>query len=133
MSNSNNNNQDYTEKYIHWKQEEMEKHYENNKSVKQKLQNEGKTDKQFEYKVSQLTLEELIALKLELMYEALDGKFFGFTLWSRSKDIMKDGITRFAMSVTDSMQEASEFIGIRRRTFYRFVNKHNLNDFFEDG
>jgi hypothetical protein len=69
---------------MHWKRKSKQnlngvysKH-----SLSKKLKEEGKSSDEFEVWVGRLTIEELIALKLEVSARILGGKLYGFNLWS---------------------------------------------------
>ena len=57
-------------------------------SLSRKLRRESKSNDQFEVMLSQLTLEEVIGLKLELASKVLGGKLFGLPVWSSMHSIV---------------------------------------------
>ena len=50
-------------------------------SISNKLKSEGKIDEKFEIMLSSLTLEEIIALRLELAAKAVNYKLYGTNIW----------------------------------------------------
>jgi hypothetical protein len=59
-------------------------------SLSKKLKEEGKSSDEFEFYIGRLSLEELIALKLEVSARMLGGKLYGFNIWSAMPKIAKD-------------------------------------------
>jgi hypothetical protein len=75
--------------------------------------------------LNQLTLEEIIALKLELSSKAVNGKLYGFNLWHKIPKIAKEGLLLFAVSATTNIIEAQTLLGVSdivsfRRVLYRY-------------
>src|SRR5690606_6766232 len=63
------------------------------------LREQKKSNEVFESMIMQLTLEELIGLKMELAVRAAGGKMNGYPLWDTLPTIVKDAMMRFALSV----------------------------------
>ena len=81
-------------------------------SVSKKLRENRKINPEFEVRLASLTLEELIALKLELAAKNVRGKLYGFPIWNTSTYIIKDSLIKFALSATNSHREAANLLGI---------------------
>lgn len=103
-----------------------------NYSVVRKLRNEGKTNEQFETMVTMLSLEDLIALKLELASRSVGGKLYGLPLWYSLPDITKDAVLKYALSAARTKMEAARFLGVSKEYFYRLLKKYNVTSFFEE-
>ena len=67
-------------------------------SVSKKLLRENKTSLEFENKLNSLTLEEIIALKLELSMKIAGTPIYGIPLWRSIRDICKDAMLKVALS-----------------------------------
>ena len=78
-----------------------------------------------------LTLEELIALKLELSARSLKGKLYGFKIWQSIPDITKEAILMYANSAAKSRGEAAAFLGISRNSFRKYLKKFGIEDSFK--
>ncbi len=101
-------------------------------SLSKKLKSEGKSTEELEVFLSQLSLEEVIALKLELTTrDLMKGKFYGFPIWSSLKYIISDSVLKFALSATKSKREAARFLGIQERTLISLVKKYNTEQYYE--
>ena len=92
-------------------------------SVVRKLRNENKSDDTFEVKVNNLSLEELIALKLELSSNDVGGTLFGLPLWTSMPDIVRDGLLRYALSATRTKGEAMRLLGLTSKDYKKLVDK----------
>jgi transcriptional regulator of acetoin/glycerol metabolism len=103
-----------------------------NYSVVRKLRNEGKTNEQLETMITMLSLEDLIALKLELASRSVGGKLYGLPLWYSLPDITKDAVLKYALSAARTKMEAARFLGVSKEYFYRLLKKYNANSFFEE-
>ena len=99
-------------------------------SLSRKLQNENKITEEFEVMLNSLTLEEIIALKLELASRIVNGKFYGFPLWSTLDMIIKDSFLKFALSACHSKSNAAKFLGIKMMDFERICKKYNIYKYF---
>jgi len=102
-------------------------------SISKKLLKENKTNLEFETILSTLTLEELIALKLELSMKIAGAPIYGIPLWRSVRDICKDSMLKLALSATRTKKEAAHFLGITSEEFKREVKKRNIERFFSIG
>lgn len=94
-------------------------------SFSKKLRGEGKSNEVFEIMLSSITLEELLALKLECSSRLTNGKLYGFNLWSNIVDITKEALYNATVSITDTNKEASRILGINNKTFRELKRRYN--------
>jgi len=99
-------------------------------SISNKLKAEGKTNTDFEVMLASLTLEEIIALKLELAAEAVNGKLYGFNIWKEIPNIAKDAVLKYAYSATRTKNEAAALLGINKSEFRKLLKKFNITNWF---
>ena len=99
-------------------------------SVSKKLRENRKINPEFEVRLASLTLEELIALKLELAAKNVRGKLYGFPIWNTSTYIIKDSLIKFALSATNSHREAANLLGINVSELKKFIKKYKVNEYF---
>lgn len=92
-------------------------------SISRKLRKQNKSDDIFEVKLNNLTLEEVIALKLELASNNAGGTLYGLPLWNSLPDIVQDGVLRYALSATRTKGEAMRLIGLTSKDFKRLEEK----------
>jgi hypothetical protein len=109
-------------------------------TLSSKLRNEGKVSPEFEDMMSNLTFEEVIALKLELSSKMLKTTFIGAPLWNNLIFICKDAILKYAYAMSNSSREASALLGIpkfklkrllyrfRTENYYRVLLQHKKRD-----
>ena len=101
-------------------------------SLLQKLRNESKLNDLVEIAVSNLTLEELIGVKLELAARTINGKLYGIPIWRNLPNIAKDAALKYAVSATRSQQEAARFLGISVRELKKLVYKFETDRYFSN-
>ena len=71
--------------------------------------------------LNQLTLEEIIALKLELISKSINGKLYGFNLWNNITRIAKEALLLFAVSATTNTVEAQTLLGVTDTVRFRKI------------
>jgi len=77
-----------------------------------RLKEEGKISEELEILINNITIEELIQLKLEISTKhVLFHKLYGFPLLGMIKEIAKDAIKNFARDNIASKREANEILG----------------------
>ena len=101
-------------------------------SISRKLRNEGKTNDQFEIALGSLSLEEIIALKLELATKSVGGKLYGLPLWYSLPEITKDAVLKYALSAARTKMEAARFLGVNKEYFYRLLKKYDADSYFKE-
>ena len=82
--------------------------------------------------INKLTLEDLIAIKLELSANNINNRLYGFDLWRQSNKIIKEALLKFAISTTNSKKDASRFLGLTYLEFKRVMTKYDVNQFFTE-
>jgi len=77
-----------------------------------KLKKEKKIDEVFLSRISSLTLEEVIAIKLETAARFVNHKLYNFPIWKSLHNICREAVLHFALSSTRSLNDAASFLGI---------------------
>lgn len=95
----------------------------NNFSISRKLKSEGKISEEFEVMLNNLSLEEMISLKLELASKIMRGNLFGFPIIKAMPNIVRDALITFALSATKNLSEAASLLGITVQE----LKKYNLD------
>ncbi len=98
-----------------------------NYSIRNKLTKEKKINSDFEVMLNSLTLEEIIALKLELASLYINNKLYNFPIYKSIKYIIKESLLIFALSATRTTKDAANLLGIREREIYVEIKKFNIN------
>ena len=117
---------------MNWKSKR--KHYGRNAnySIAKKLRKENKTTIEFEIMLNTLTIEDIIALKLELAVKSSGGKLYGFPVWKSMPDIVKESTLKFALSATKTKLEACRFLGLTEDALNKLLYKYEVERYFED-
>ena len=100
-----------------------------NYSLSKTLREESKSNEEFEIMLSNLTLEELIGLKLEVSGRAVKHKLYGLRIYDRIGKICRNGIFKYAISAAQSKKEASMFLGMTMKQLNYYIRREKL---FED-
>jgi len=101
-------------------------------SMARKLRREGKSTVEFEVMLNNLSLEDLIALKLELASKVAGSKLYGFKLWHSIPDLVRDAMLKYALSATRTKNEAQRFLGIDSLNYKKMLKKYQTESFFEE-
>ena len=100
-----------------WKRRKNYNGKNKNYSITKKLRKDKKSNEEFELMLNNLSLEELIALKLELSTVTVANRLYGIPLWSNITNIVQDAIIKYALSATRTQQEAMRFLGLKESHF----------------
>jgi DNA-binding NtrC family response regulator len=103
-----------------------------NYSLINKLLKEEKINEKFLFTLNQLSLEELIAVKLENSAKASGGSIFGIPIWNSLRDICRDASLKFAISAARTKAEAATFLGISIHTLKDYIKKYEIEEYFEE-
>ena len=101
-------------------------------SLINKLKKENKINEEFEAIVSNLTLEDLIALKLELSTRPVKNRLYGLPIWNNLVRITQEAVLKYAISATRTQGEAMRFLGLRPDKFQKLKKRYNPVSYFED-
>ena len=96
-------------------------------SLINKLRKEKKIDKQFESQISNLTLEELIGLKLELSTKMVDSRLYNLPIWHNMVSIVQEAVLAYAFSATRTKGEAMRFLGLNQKMLYKLKEKYDID------
>ena len=115
-----------------WKRKKLRKGRNTYYSLCKKLRQEKRSNDEFETMLGNLTLEEVIGLKLELSTKPVNNRLYGFPLWFNLTDIVRDAIFKYTYSATRTQIEAMRFLGLRENKFHILKKKYNPVSYFED-
>ena len=102
------------------------------KSVINYLINENKIDDSLLVLINSLTLEDLIAIKLELSAKMINNRLYGLDIWRKSGYIIKESLLKFAISTTNSKKDAARFLGLTYVEFVKLLKTYEVDDYFKD-
>ena len=103
-----------------------------NKSVIFKLKAKNLINDSLLVSINNLTLEDLISIKLELSANHINNRPYGFSLWSKASYIMKDSLISFALSTTNSKKSAARFLGITDSELYQAIKRYEVAELLKD-
>ena len=115
-----------------WKRKKNYNGKNKNYSVVNKLRRERKTTDELEIMMNNLTLEEVIALKLELTSRSLSNRLYGVPIWKALTDITKEAALKYAVSATRTTKEAMRLLGLKESSFHVLMKKYQVEDYFEN-
>lgn len=99
-------------------------------SLAKKLRDQHKLTSEFEVMFNNLSLEEVIGLKLELAAKAAGGKLYGIPIMRSLPDIAKEAAYNYALSACHTKREAAAFLGIDLQTFYKLEKKFKTEEYY---
>jgi|TARA_R110002153_G_scaffold203452_1_gene356444 hypothetical protein len=100
-------------------------------SISKKLKKENKTSEEFEIMLNNLSLEEIIALKLELASKIVKGKLYGLNIYNNLPVIARDAALKYAISACRTKQNAAALLGISYRRLKQIQSDYNVYGYFE--
>ena len=102
-----------------------------NHSIVIQLRKKGKSTEEFEVMLNNLTLEEIIGLKLELANRAAGGYLYGMPIWQAIPDLVRDAVLKFAATAAKTKGEAARFLGISQQEMEKFNRRYKIDYFFK--
>tara|TARA_R110002051_G_C8422213_1_gene452035 strand:+ start:106 stop:465 length:360 start_codon:yes stop_codon:yes gene_type:complete len=115
-----------------WKRKKLRKGRNTYYSLSKKLRQEKKTNNDFEAILSNLSLEEIIGLKMELSTKPVNNRLYGLPIWNNLTDVVKDAILKYTYSSTRTQMEAMRFLGLTASQFQKLKKKYNPISYFEE-
>lgn len=94
----------------------MSKYFEklSGKSIIKQLMDEQKLSEEFLVMMNNLTLEQLIAVKLETSVDNFKGKMYGIPIFRGMTWAVEEACLRYAFSACKTKNEIAMFLGIAR-------------------
>lgn len=103
-----------------------------NKSIILKLCQRGFLNDSILTNINNLSLEDLIAIKLELSSNNLNNRLYGFDMWRNTSYIVKEALLKFAISTTNSKKDAARFLGLTYNEFKKVQAKYKVETYFSE-
>tara|TARA_B100000242_G_scaffold86259_1_gene57661 strand:- start:2425 stop:2742 length:318 start_codon:yes stop_codon:yes gene_type:complete len=95
-------------------------------SIINKLKDQNIINDQLLICINKLSLEDLIAIKLELSTNLLNNRLYGLDIWNKMDSITKEALLKFSLSVTKTKADASRFLGITQQNFNRICKTYKV-------
>lgn len=99
-------------------------------SIRNKLKRENKISSDFEIMINNLSLEDIIALKLETSMNVSGTPIYGLQLSKALRYICKEALYKLALSATRSKNAAARFLGVSESDFRQELKRMNIESFF---
>ena len=115
-----------------WKRKKNYNGKNKNYSIINKLRRDKKSTDEFEIMLNNLSLEEVIALKLELSSRFFSKRMYGVPLWSNLINVVQDAVLKYALSATRTQAEAMRMLGLKESNMHELRKKFNPDDYFID-
>tara|TARA_Y100000593_G_scaffold26224_1_gene52157 strand:+ start:368 stop:754 length:387 start_codon:yes stop_codon:yes gene_type:complete len=103
-----------------------------NYSISRVLRKQNKINTEFEVMLSSLSLEDIIALKLELAVKSAGGYLYGIPIWKTAPPLIKEAILKFAYSACYSKGDISKFLGLRRKELLEYTKTYKIEEYFSE-
>ena len=88
------------------------------------LRKEGRVNEDFLNVVSDLTLEELISVKLELCAKMFGGKLYNLSLWYNLPYIMRESLMNFVNRNCKTKADMANTLGLPYEQFIQMYKKY---------
>ena len=95
-------------------------------SFRNKLKKEKKLNDTFEAVLNNLTLEEIIALKLELSSCYINNRLYNIPIYNNLIYIIKEACLKYALSACRTKGEAARMLGLSESNFQTELKKFNI-------
>ena len=82
--------------------------------------------------ISAISLEDLIALKLEIASKACKKAMYGIQIWRSLKYIAEDAVLKYSISATRTKAESWRFLGLNNHTLREAKQRYNPYSYFEE-
>ena len=115
-----------------WKRKKNYNGKNKNYSIINKLRKERKSSEEFEIMLNNLSLEEIIALKLELSSSVISSRMYGLPIWKNLLHVVQDAVLKYALSATRTQAEAMRMLGLKESHLHELKKKYNPEDYFLD-
>jgi hypothetical protein len=115
-----------------WKRRKNYNGKNKNYSITNKLRKERKSNDEFEIMLNNLSLEEVIALKLELATKNISNRMYGIPIWNSLLNIVQDAVLKYALSATRTQAEAMRMLGLKESDLHVLKKKYKPEDYFID-
>lgn len=90
------------------------------------LRKQGRINQDFLDKASEMTIEELIAIKLELSAKMIAGKLYSFPIWYTLPFIVRESLLKFVDRNCSSKIDMANTLGLPYEQFIQMYKKYKI-------
>ena len=95
------------------------------------LREKKKSNEYFEVLLANLTMEELIALKLELAIKE-NPAFIGLPVWKATPKFVRDAMFKAALGIAGTKKGAMRILGMNVKTFKNYLSKLDILTYYKE-
>jgi hypothetical protein len=81
--------------------------------------------------INSLSLEDLIAVKLELSSKNINNRLYGFDIWRRTPYIVKESLLKYSISASKTKKDGARLLGLTYMEYMKHIKEYNINDYFK--
>jgi hypothetical protein len=81
--------------------------------------------------IGNLSLEELIALKLELAFRSVKTPIFGIPIWRTTPKIVRDAVIKYTLAATGSKLFSARLLGMNNGEFSNYLTKLGISEYYK--
>jgi hypothetical protein len=115
-----------------WKRKRTYSGKNDHYSISKKLRKELKSSEEFETMMANLSLEEIVALKLEISTKPVNKRLYGIPIWNSLTDIVRDAAFKYAYSATRTTADAMRMLGLKENEFFRLKSIYDPVSYFTE-
>jgi len=104
----------------------------NDFTVSKALRKRGKSNEYFENILSRLTIEELVALKIEVSMRDANTAFMGLPIYRNITRMAKCGALLAAIGASSKISHPYSILGMNSNEFKYLVKKYNILKYFDE-
>lgn len=97
-------------------------------SIAKKLRKQKKSNPEFEAMLSNISLEDIIALKLEMTAKYVNGHFFGFPTLSALTKIVREGVLKYVFTASPTHASAAAFLGVCETEYHKLLRECKIKE-----
>ena len=105
----------------------MSRKREKKNTLISELRKEGKINADFLDRVSELTLEELLSVKIELSAKMVNGKLYGMPIWYSMPYIVRESLLNFVYRNCRTKRDMADTLGLPYDSFVQIYRKYLQN------
>ncbi len=79
-----------------------------------------------------LTLEELIALKLEVSFQSGGAPVYNLPIWNNTPRIAREAVLRYALLAGGSKKNAALLLGMNNRQLSNYLSKYDILTYYKE-
>jgi len=96
------------------------------------LREKKKSNEYFETLLSNLTMEEMIALKLELALHKNPIAVLGLPIWKSTPKFVRDAMFKAALGIAGTKKGAMRILGMNGKQFKNYLNKLDILTYYKE-